>query len=149
MEVFGQLVLSPDVWECIAGQARDTYPDEAVGLLGGTPDGRVACVAPLPNLAAEFAFLADPRAQFEAERAIQRLELIPIAAYHSHPGGTPTLSRADRLLARRSLLQLVIGVARSGRVVMRAYQAAGPVREVPVRIEDTLADVPGRPTVVE
>jgi proteasome lid subunit RPN8/RPN11 len=144
MKALRQLMLSAEVWECIARHARAAYPDEAIGLLGGTPDGQVTFVAPLPNLAAELTFLADPRAQFEAERDIRHLELIPIAVYHSHPGGTPTLSRADRLLARRSLLHLVIGVGRDGHVVMRAYQAAGPVRQVPVRVSCRAVDGLGR-----
>ncbi len=137
MEAVCELRLSRRVWERIVEHARAANPREAVGILGGTGDGRVAHVAPLPNLAADGAFLADPRAQFEAERALSRLELIPLAAYHSHPGGTPTLSHADRLLANRSLVQLVVALDRAGRVDMRAYRIGPGVREVPVQVDDT------------
>jgi proteasome lid subunit RPN8/RPN11 len=97
-------------------------------------DGRVAYVAPLPNLAAHGAFLADPRAQFEAERTLARLKLIPVAVYHSHPGGTPTLSDADLAFARPGLLQLVIGLGPTDTVQMRAYHVSTGTREVPLMI---------------
>jgi proteasome lid subunit RPN8/RPN11 len=139
MEAVSELQLSRTVWERIVEHVRAAEPYEAVGILAGTKDGRVAHVAPLPNLAAAGGFLADPRAQFEAERALSRLELIPLAAYHSHPRGTPTLSHADRLLANRSLVQLVVALDRAGRVDMRAYRIGADLREVPLQIDDIAA----------
>jgi [CysO sulfur-carrier protein]-S-L-cysteine hydrolase len=134
IDVVEKLVLSREAWERVVDHARAAYPDEAVGMLGGTADGRVAYVVPLPNLAAGGAFLADPRAQFEAERTFAKLEVMALGAYHSHPGGTPTLSRSDRVLAHPSLIQLVVGLGRGGRVDMRAYRVAGGVSEVPLEI---------------
>jgi proteasome lid subunit RPN8/RPN11 len=136
MEAVYGLRLSRTVCERIVEHVRAADPREAVGLLGGTGDGHVVHVAPLSNLAAAGGFLADPRAQFEAERALSRLELIPLAVYHSHPRGTPTLSHADRLLANRSLVQLVVALDRAGRVDMRAYRISADVREVPLQIDD-------------
>lgn len=141
-EAVGQLLLSREAWERVGGHARAADPEEAVGMLGGTAEGRVALVAPLPNLATGDAFLADPRAQFEVERAFLRLEVIPLAVYHSHPGGTATLSPADRVLARASLVQLVVGLGRDGRTDMRAYKVAPGVREVPLWIEGVGGRVP-------
>jgi [CysO sulfur-carrier protein]-S-L-cysteine hydrolase len=130
-----ELRLSRRAWESVAEHVRAAVPDEAVGILAGTSDGRVAYVARLPNLAAGGAYVADPRAQFEAERTFSRLGLIPLAAYHSHPGGTPTLSSADRMLANPSLVQLVVAVDRKGRIEMCAYRVAAVPRQVPVRVE--------------
>jgi proteasome lid subunit RPN8/RPN11 len=130
-----ELVLSREAWGRVVRHARAVYPDEAVGVLGGTAHGRVTSVAPLPNLARRGAFLADPRAQFEAERGFAQLQLMAVAAYHSHPDGTPTLSQSDRVLAQPSLIQLVVAVGRRGRLDMRAYHVASGVREVPVQIE--------------
>lgn len=131
-----ELVLSRQAWECVAAHVRRAYPHEAVGLLGGRRDGRVSQAASLPNLAGERAFLADPRAQFEAERAFRRRHLVPLAAYHSHPDGTPTMSPADRALAHPSLLQLVVAISGAGCVDVRAYQPTGRMSEVPLRIGD-------------
>ncbi len=139
METVPELHLSRTVWERIVEHVRATDPHEAVGILGGTQDGHVAHVAPLPNLAAAGGFLADPRAQFEAERALARLELIPLAAYHSHPRGTPTLSHTDRVLANRALIQLVVALDHAGRVDMRAYRIGADQHVVPLQIDDIAA----------
>ena len=128
-------MLSRQVWDDAVAHARVAYPAEAVGLLGGIADGRVTHLAPLPNLGRIGSFVADPRAQFEAERALDRLRLVPLGTYHSHPDGTPTLSRADRALARRSLVQLVIALDGGDRVEARAYRVAADVRELVVRID--------------
>jgi proteasome lid subunit RPN8/RPN11 len=130
-----QLVLSSAAWDSIAERVRAADPDEAVGLLGGTTDGRVTHVAPLPNLVGGAAFLADPRAQFEAERACADLRLTPLAAYHSHPRGTPTLSQADKAFAHPRLPQLVVALSREGDLDARAYRVAGGVSEVSLSIE--------------
>jgi proteasome lid subunit RPN8/RPN11 len=139
METVSELQLSRTAWERIVEHVRAADPHEAVGILGGTKDGYVAYVAPLPNLAAAGGFLADPRAQFEAERALSRLKLIPLAAYHSHPRGTPTLSHTDRLLANRSLVQLVVALDHAGRVDMRAYRIGADQHVVPLQIDDIAA----------
>jgi proteasome lid subunit RPN8/RPN11 len=135
MEARRRLSLSPAARDSIVEHALAVAPAEAVGLLGGTHDGRVSYVAPLPNLARDGAFLADPRAQFLAQRRFAELDLVAVAAYHSHPGGTPTLSAADRALAHPGLLQLIVGIHARGHVDMRAYEVGERVREVPVRIE--------------
>jgi proteasome lid subunit RPN8/RPN11 len=139
MEPVAGLQLSQTVWERLVEHVRAADPDEAVGILAGAADGHVTHVAPLPNLAAAGGFLADPYAQFEAERALSRLGRIPLAVYHSHPRGTPTLSPADRLLAKRSLIQLVVALDRTGRVEMRAYRIAADVHEVPLHIDAGMA----------
>lgn len=133
--MIGRVLLPHEAWRRIVDHAAAVLPREAVGLLGGTADGSVSYVAPLPNLAADGAFLADPRSQFEAERTLARLELIPVAVYHSHPGGTPTLSVADLEFARSALLQLVVGIGPRDEVEMRAYRVDGGPREVPLMIE--------------
>jgi proteasome lid subunit RPN8/RPN11 len=125
-----RLLLSQQDWQTILAHARSAEPREAVGLLGGTADGQVAQVAPLPNIAQGGAFFADPRAQYEAERGFSRLGLIPLAAYHSHPGGTATLSVPDQRLANRSLLQLVLAIGADGHIDARAYRVADAVEQV-------------------
>jgi proteasome lid subunit RPN8/RPN11 len=132
--VNARLLLSQHAWQTILAHARSADPDEAVGLLGGTANGRVTRVAPLPNIASHGAFFADPRAQFEAERSFSRLGLIPLAAYHSHPGGTATLSAPDQRLANRSLAQLVVALGEDQSVEMRAYRVADTVHEVEFEI---------------
>ena len=129
------LLLSQQDWQTILAHARTAEPREAVGLLGGTADGQVTQVAPLPNMASRGAFFADPRAQYEAERGFSRLGLIPLAAYHSHPGGTATLSAPDQRLANRSLLQLVLAIGGDGSIDVRVYRVTDAVEQVELEIK--------------
>jgi [CysO sulfur-carrier protein]-S-L-cysteine hydrolase len=120
----GQLILSSEARAHVITHVRAAFPDEAVGMLGGDAAGRVVEVFPLPNLSGPGGFLADPRAQYEAERELQRRRMALLAVYHSHPGGTPTLSPLDRQLARHvSAAQLVIAVGGPPlyAIQMRAY----------------------------
>lgn len=134
------LVLSPEARRRILRHARAALPAEAVGILGGRPDdGRAVAAVPLPNLAGSRpAFLADPRAQYEAEKGLRRLGLAVLAVYHSHPGGGATLSPTDQAFAARlPLAQVVIALARPRppREEVRAYRVeGGRTLEVELRV---------------
>ncbi len=123
-EAVAALILTRPLYEQMLSHARETAPMEAVGLLGGHPSGRVMIVLPLANLAGPGKFLADPLAQFQAERALQKEGLIIVAIYHSHPGGGSELSDVDRSLSfNRPVAHVVIAVARPNELNddVRAY----------------------------
>jgi proteasome lid subunit RPN8/RPN11 len=137
------LTLTRALHEELIQHAREAIPAEAVGLLGGTTTtARIAI--PLPNVtdpvAGSTTFLADPRAQFLAERRLRAAGLRITAIYHSHPGGGPVLSAADRALAARwpTVLQVVIAVARPADRPdeIRAYHAGHPQLEVGITLLD-------------
>jgi proteasome lid subunit RPN8/RPN11 len=108
-----ELLIPAAIWQAMLRHARDTLPAEAVGLLGGPPDGPVAQLLPLENLAGTRAFLADPWAQFQAERKLRAAELSPVAIYHSHPGGGSDPSTLDLVFALRwSIVHIIIALAR-------------------------------------
>lgn len=97
-------------------------------MLGGTADGGVTLVLPLPNLIGSRAFLVDPFAQYTAERTLKRRGLILLAVYHSHPGGGAQLSPEDLAFAMdRPFLQIVIALAHEQRAgeEARAYRVSG------------------------
>ena len=105
--------LTSAVHGVIIHHARTMLPAEAVGMLGGDLLGRATLSIPLPNRAGQKAFLADPFAQFQAERQLAHLGLQVIAVYHSHPGGGAQLSELDLIFARRrACIQLVIALGR-------------------------------------
>ena len=58
------------VYGRLVSHVRAVLPDEGVGILGGSEDGQVLEAIPLPNLGGPRAFLADPHAQFLAERRL-------------------------------------------------------------------------------
>jgi proteasome lid subunit RPN8/RPN11 len=99
-------------------------PEEAVGLLGGN-DGCVSVVRPLPNIGPRWTFLADPFAQYHAERALARAGAAILGIYHSHPGGGAQLSPLDIVVARcRSCVHIVVALDpdEGSRVEIRAYR---------------------------
>lgn len=137
------LQLPRSVYDELVRHAREAMPAEAVGLLGGTATAARLAI-PLPNVAGPVAgsraFLADPRAQFLAERRLTAAGLRITAIYHSHPGGGPVLSAADRELAASwpGVLHVVIAVARpSGRPdEIRAYRPGPTPSEVGITLLD-------------
>ena len=71
----------------IVRHAIGAAPMEAVGLVGKAANGRGVMVIELPNLGGPDEFLADPFAQYQAERRLAREGFDVLAIYHSHPGG--------------------------------------------------------------
>ncbi len=139
----GALKLSLDLYGSLIKHAHAALPMEAVGLLGGHPDGSATLAIPLLNLAVPRAFLADPLAQFKAERQLKQSGLHLLAIYHSHPGGGSQLSPEDIVFAQRwPCPQIVIALERpyqSGEEI-RAYQVLRhDVTEVEIHIEGELS----------
>jgi [CysO sulfur-carrier protein]-S-L-cysteine hydrolase len=130
------LVLPPAIRHEIAEHAVRALPNEAVGLLGGTQAEFVTTVMPLPNLLGEREFLADPYAQFQAERALRKAGLMILATYHSHPSGGAVPSPADLVFADQwKCAHVIVSLARAcrPRVEMRAYlYAGGNVSEIEI-----------------
>ncbi len=116
--------------------ARQALPSEAVGILGGDVDGRVQIAIPLPNLAGYRGFVADPLAQYRAERTLSAHGLAQLGVYHSHPGGGVQLSPLDCSLASPTV-QVVIALGCEHHVgaEIRAYRVSGgSAAEVAIRI---------------
>ena len=114
------------LWRQVLVHARATLPQEAVGFLAGS-EGCVTTVIPLPNIAPSGQFLADPHAQYRAERQIQQQEINLLAIYHSHPSGGTQLSPLDVKFANeRGCLHIVIALdpARPGHERRAAYEVA-------------------------
>jgi proteasome lid subunit RPN8/RPN11 len=129
--------LPAKLWQQLVTHAREALPYEAVGFLAG-PSGRITAAIPLPNIAPRGAFLADPHAQYLAERRIQREGVQLLAIYHSHPAGGTQLSKLDITFAKeRACLHIVIALdpARPGHAVAAAYDLqAREARAVAIEI---------------
>jgi proteasome lid subunit RPN8/RPN11 len=133
-----RLLIPAPLYDQMIDHAMRDLPREVVGLLGGSPDGRVARVLPLLNLAGSKAFFADPYAQYQAERALRDSNIVVLADYHSHPEGSASLSPDDLAFAHPHLIQIVIAVRRMPllRSETRAYQIVKTgLVEVPVLVE--------------
>lgn len=127
------------LWQQMINHARAEAPREAVGLIGGQPDGRIQHVCPLSNIAGPLAFLADPYEQYQAEKRFRVQNAVTLGYYHSHPGGGVDLSDDDRRFARRAdWVYVVFAVGRNGAGIERAaaYRwMRGELREVDVVVD--------------
>lgn len=136
-----RLIVPLAIKQQMVDHARRVLPAEAVGVLGGAAAaGRAVVAIPLPNVATHRTFLADPWAQFQAEKRLQEQQLDLLAVYHSHPGGGVAPSPSDRLFAaKRPLFHIIIALARPHRagVEMKAYRLSGEnLMEVEIVFED-------------
>lgn len=134
-----RLRLPEVVLRSMVEHAEAALPEEAVGLIGGDAEGRAMRAVRLRNLASHGFYLADPYSQFRALQELRSKGLVPLAVYHSHPGGGTQLSEADRRFAQElHLLQVVLALARPWRpgVDLRAYRVEGNrVEHVTVLVE--------------
>jgi proteasome lid subunit RPN8/RPN11 len=134
------LQLPRPIFAAMVEHAERTAPDEAIGLLGGHPDGIVVSLKPLRNLAGRDKFLADPYDQYRAVRSFRERGLSPVAVYHSHPGGGTSLSTDDIRFARDlALVHVVVACARLGAepAGTAAYVGtSGAIEPIPIVIVD-------------
>jgi [CysO sulfur-carrier protein]-S-L-cysteine hydrolase len=119
----------------ILAYARNAYPDEAVGLLGGRERHHAECILPLPNIAGTGRFFADPYAQFQAEKQLKAQQKGIVAIYHSHPDAPAQLSDIDIEVGRLwPCAQLVISISGSGATPEIAAYELGRASFVPLKI---------------
>jgi proteasome lid subunit RPN8/RPN11 len=129
------LVIGMLAFQVMIRHAEREQPREAVGMLGGLPSGQVSLALPLVNLAGKKTFLADPYAQYLAEKRIFSEGLSLLGIYHSHPGGGACLSAVDCAFAQlRDVIQVVIVPRHGDRPLdAQAYRVRGD-KIVPVAL---------------
>jgi [CysO sulfur-carrier protein]-S-L-cysteine hydrolase len=79
------LRLASRVWREVVGHSLDGLPDEACGLLAGTPDGAVVAFYPCRNAAASSrVYELDPADHLRADRDAEERGLAIVGVAHSH-----------------------------------------------------------------
>lgn len=113
-----QVILSPEMCRLVTEHIRESLPNEAVGVLAGSAEGKVELVIGLPNISDNRrSFVADPFEQYLALRRIKMMGLELLAIYHSHPGGGSAPSAHDLKYAQPwQCWHLIVPVDASGKV---------------------------------
>ena len=95
-----ELWVARSAWAEMAAHAARALPDEACGILLGSP-GRIEQALPAANVAPDPArrFEIDPAALIAAHRAAREGGSPVIGYYHSHPDGLARPSAIDRAMA--------------------------------------------------
>ncbi len=115
------LALHASHYREIVIHARESFPSECCGLIGGTDNGRTQSIYRLTNIArnSEVTYEAAPEELFAAQRQMRERGEQLLAIYHSHPvASQPTPSETDvRLAYYPAAKYLIVGLGGTEPVV--------------------------------
>ena len=119
------LKISRAAFDEVCAHAREARPAECCGLAGGVGVS-ARSIYRLTNVAAAplTAYEAAPRELFEAQRLMRARGEELLAIYHSHPRSRePSPSERDvRLAYYPRAVHLIVGFAREGGAIVRAFR---------------------------
>ena len=107
-------------------QAREGFPLEICGILGGKGNC-VSAIYPMINTdACRDHFMMDPHEQFSVVKALRSQELEMLAVYHSHPETPARPSAEDIRLARTpDISYVIVSLADSSAPEIRSFRISG------------------------
>ena len=114
------------IYERVIGQAREGFPFEVCGILGGKGN-IVSVIYPMTNTDASLEhFMMDPREQFSVVKALRLQELEMLAVYHSHPATPARLSDEDiRLALTPDISYVIVSLADPSAPEIRSFKISG------------------------
>lgn len=114
--------INSKIYEDIVSHARQGFPIEVCGILGGSGD-IVTESHQVRNLkASPEHFLMDPRGQITAMKSLDARGLELLAFYHSHPLGPASPSAEDiRLAFYPDVITVIISMVNPDWPVLRAF----------------------------
>ncbi len=129
-----RLTFSQKTFDEMVGFAWRSYPQEAVGMVGGVR-GVVTSVYELQNIGPFRTFFAEPYSQYLALQGMKAAGEELIASYHSHPEGAARLSEEDqKYVFEVSPIAIVIALRSTGHTshVAAFAKTNGQVEEIVV-----------------
>ena len=113
------------IYERMIGQAREGFPFEVCGILGGRGN-IVSAIYPMTNTdAGRDHFMMDPPEQFSVVKALRSQELEMLAVYHSHPATPARLSDEDiRLALTPDISYVIVSLADPSAPEVRSFRIA-------------------------
>jgi proteasome lid subunit RPN8/RPN11 len=120
------LQMSMPIYERMIDQAREGFPFEVCGILGGKGNC-VSAIYPMTNTdASRDHFMMDPREQFSVVKALRSQELEMLAVYHSHPATPARLSDEDlRLALTPGISYVIVSLADPSAPEIRSFKISG------------------------
>ena len=124
------------IYDDIIAHAREGFPLEVCGILGGN-DGIVSACFRMTNTdASNEHFMMDPREQFGVVKELRARGLTMTAIYHSHPESPARPSAEDiRLALTPDVSYVIVSLVEPTTPVLRSFRiAAGQVEAEVVEI---------------
>ena len=117
------LKIPQDVYDDIIAHAREGFPLEACGILGGR-EGVVSFHYRMTNTdRSNDHFMMDPREQFAVVKELRARGAEMLAIYHSHPESPARPSEEDiRLALTPAVSHLIVSLADPGEAVARSFK---------------------------
>jgi len=120
------LQMARSIYERIIGRAREGFPFEVCGILGGKGN-IVSAIYPMTNTdVSREHFMMDPREQFSVVKALRLQELEMLAVYHSHPATPARISDEDlRLALTPDISYVIVSLADPSALEIRSLKISG------------------------
>jgi proteasome lid subunit RPN8/RPN11 len=130
------LKIPASIHDDLIAHAREGFPLEVCGILGGTGD-TVSAIYRMTNTdASNEHFMMEPREQFGVVKDLRAKGLAMLAIYHSHPETPARPSQEDiRLALTPGVSYVIISLADPARPDLKSFRiGAGNVEPEPVEI---------------
>jgi len=120
------LKIPKEIHDNIIAHAREGFPLEVCGILGGR-DGMVSAMYQMTNTdQSNEHFMMDPKEQFAVVKELRALELAMVGIYHSHPETPARPSEEDiRLALTPDVSYLIASLHDHAAPVLRSFKIVG------------------------
>jgi proteasome lid subunit RPN8/RPN11 len=120
------LKIPQTIYEDIIAHAKEGFPLEVCGILGGR-DGVVSAIYRMTNTdASNEHFMMEPKEQFAVVKELRAKGLEMSAIYHSHPETPARPSEEDiRLALTPHVSYVIVSLAEQDRPVLKSFKIDG------------------------
>lgn len=135
---YSALIIPEVLYARMLVHCRESYPDEACGLLAGAGD-RVACLFAMQNTEpSPVSYFMDPKEQFSAMKDMREKGLQMVGIFHSHPQSPPYPSPKDVSLAYYDdAVYIIVSLVDRERPEVKAFRiVSGKIEEVSLVVSD-------------
>jgi len=117
------LLITQNVLDDLVSHAKEGFPLEVCGILGGTGD-TVSAIYRMTNTdASNEHFMMDPKEQFAVVKDLRNKGLSMLAIYHSHPESPARPSEEDiKLALTPGVSHVIISLADALQPVVKSYK---------------------------
>lgn len=117
------LLITKNIHDDLVAHAKEGFPLEVCGILGGTGESVSAIYRMTNTDASNEHFMMDPKEQFTVVKDLRSKGLSMLAVYHSHPETPARPSEEDiRLALTPGVSHVIISLADALQPVVKSYK---------------------------
>lgn len=117
------ITIPKHIYDDLVQHAKEGFPLEVCGILGGTDDTVSANYRMTNTDASNEHFMMDPKEQFSVVKDLRAKEFSMLAIYHSHPETPARPSEEDiKLALTPDVSYIIISLADPGKADMRSFK---------------------------